>query len=491
MYRENAPAPKPERRVTDAEDERVKLIRNKMIEGFPGRPDHGTKGKHIILRANYFEIKPIRPVKKQPETTLYRYAVSFKAELSKPVSRRVVEQIVKLPLFEGVHWASDYRGLFVTTTKLDLGPAGVLRDKIELVEGSEPPTPPSPSDTPEIKDARLRRTKEFTIVPSGSFQMSDLIGSVRSNDPGSFFEAKGDLIQLLNIILAKAPNMEAHIYSSPGNKFFPDGHDLTVSHDIGGGLRALRGCFASARTSTQRILLNLNVCTAAFYNSGPLRKLMDEHSNFSRSPTVLRELEIFLHFLRVETRYLKSRSSGNIIAKTKTIQGFARDPKSGNFTDARSTIFELDTGRKISVFDYFKEEHKKTLAFPKEPVLNVGTRSKPSYLPVELCFVLPGQASKRLLGPKQTSQMITFACRPPSENAMSIAGTVSEPGHVIRTLGLGVETQATTVVSSIASYISVNQLTHRPTESVRIWCRHKHDYCSWQDPRGPANSVRQ
>jgi eukaryotic translation initiation factor 2C len=56
------------------------------------------------------------------------------------------------------------------------------------------------------------------------------------------------------------------------------------------------------------------------------------------------------------------------------------------------------------------------------PVVNVGNRENPSYLPAEVCVVLPGQTINRRLSPDQTQQMITFACRKPWENGNSIVG---------------------------------------------------------------------
>jgi hypothetical protein len=58
----------------------------------------------------------------------------------------------------------------------------------------------------------------------------------------------------------------------------------------------------------------------------------------------------------------------------------------------------------------------------RNPVVNVGNRENPNYLPAEVCQVLPGQTIKRRLSPEQTQVMITFACRKPFENAGSIVG---------------------------------------------------------------------
>jgi hypothetical protein len=58
----------------------------------------------------------------------------------------------------------------------------------------------------------------------------------------------------------------------------------------------------------------------------------------------------------------------------------------------------------------------------RNPVVNVGNKEHPMYLPAEVCVVLPGQPIGRRLSPLQTQEMITFACRKPWENANSIVG---------------------------------------------------------------------
>jgi hypothetical protein len=53
-------------------------------------------------------------------------------------------------------------------------------------------------------------------------------------------------------------------------------------------------------------------------------------------------------------------------------------------------------------------------------VVNVGTEKNPSYLPAEVCIVLPGQSAMAKLSGDQTRNMIRFAVRGPWLNAMSI-----------------------------------------------------------------------
>jgi len=94
-------------------------------------------------------------------------------------------------------------------------------------------------------------------------------------------------------------------------------------------------------------------------------------------------------------------------------------------------------GRYISVYEFFKNGiwsttaplytlvtksivHGRSISNPNLPVVNVGNRENPSYLPAEVCIVMPGQNSQSKLDPAQTQQMIRFAVRKPWENANSI-----------------------------------------------------------------------
>jgi eukaryotic translation initiation factor 2C len=52
--------------------------------------------------------------------------------------------------------------------------------------------------------------------------------------------------------------------------------------------------------------------------------------------------------------------------------------------------------------------------------VNVGNRKNPSYLPAEVCVVIPGQNSRSKLNPLQTKKMIEFAVRKPYDNTASI-----------------------------------------------------------------------
>lgn len=70
---------------------------------------------------------------------------------------------------------------------------------------------------------------------------------------------------------------------------------------------------------------------------------------------------------------------------------------------------------------------------PNLPVVNVGSRDRPVYLPCEVCEVEPGQPAKSKLSGDQTASMLKFAVmgRKPGQNAQSIVS------RGVGVLGLG------------------------------------------------------
>lgn len=82
---------------------------------------------------------------------------------------------------------------------------------------------------------------------------------------------------------------------------------------------------------------------------------------------------------------------------------------------------------------------------PVRPVVNVGTREKPVYLPVEVCEVEAGQPVKSKLSSQQTANMLSFAVRgrTPAQNAQSIVS------KGVGVLGIGHPLNATLVSEMI------------------------------------------
>jgi hypothetical protein len=405
----------------------------------PKRPAYGTAGKPIVLFTNYFELKGINP-----NTDLYRYSVTFQPEndIPKARKRRLIELLLQAVPFKGLPIATDWAQSLISPAKIPIkgekkkDAKGIERaqDKYKLEwypADGEPMPAATPDDTDRVKAARRRNTHDALVVEVGTVSISDLLDDVST--PESNYSLKLETIQALNVLMTHGPSSESNVTTAGGNKFYPFGaHPQLQMADLGSGLQALRGYFTSVRTSVNRILVNVNVATGAFYKSGPLLDVMRE---FTGGPPPAndgqyRKLAAFVRLLKIETNYLperakkgKAKPSGKPLTKRKVHVITNLSPFNRNSTNITFLATDKDGNvTNTSIADYFKRQYNITLSAAQAPVVNYGTREDPKWIPAELCSVLPGQLAKRLLLGPQTSEMIRFAARRPHQNAESIAG---------------------------------------------------------------------
>lgn len=266
------------------------------------------------------------------------------------------------------------------------------------------------------------------------------------------------------------------------------------THDLRSGLTAIRGFFTSIQAGTARILVNINISHGAFYGHGPLVGLMVSHG--TRHVVTL---ERFLKKVRVQTRHIKEKQNrdGQIIPRIKTIFGLATlqdgdklahrphvlchgagakdvevwfDARGLGATSSQPSpvkssrgksapigpALASSTGRYMTIYNYFLETYGRHLVRADLPVVNVGTRENPSYLPPETCLALPGQPGRTKLSPGQTANMIAFAVREPFRNAQSIvdqgfqtAGLSSRTNRLLDQFGIHINQPLITVPARI------------------------------------------
>lgn len=141
-------------------------------------------------------------------------------------------------------------------------------------------------------------------------------------------------------------------------------------------------------------------------------------------------LEAFIQKLRVKTEYLGA-------IRVKTIQGFShlrqqdRHPDGrpkldknknvkmkgnapielGNCNSIKFACDDFPPAKELTITQYFQKKYKIQLKHPAAFVLNCGTDEKPTWIPAELCTVMPGQAYRGRLSEEQTAKMILIAAR--------------------------------------------------------------------------------
>ncbi|KAH6691806.1 putative RNA interference and gene silencing protein [Leptodontidium sp. MPI-SDFR-AT-0119] len=414
-----------------------KSIREQRL---PPRPGYGTQGKEVTLWANYFEIVAHK------DSMLFRYSIEIipvdtgvgRAPTSKR-AKRVIELLVEEHFSEHKNSiATDYKSNLICRLELPIEEYLVRYRSEEEDEPSQ-----------NAKAYRLR------LQSTGTLAVSELMDYLTSSHASTLFGSKDEIIQALNIVMGHYPKSASNIFSVGANKHFELAPAALETTSLGGGLQAIRGFFISVRSATCRILLNVQIKHAACYEEGLLGPLISAY--LSHNDRNMVRLATFLKRLRVRvTHIIRKNRVSREIPRIKTITGLAT-PGDGHglqyppivpkfAAGAKEVKFHLGSpegqpstsqpskkGKKpikegpeppgggyISVFDFFQRTHGITITDPNIPVINVGTRENPSYLPPDVCVVLPGQPSGAKLTPGQTQQMIRFAVRRPAANARSI-----------------------------------------------------------------------
>lgn len=398
-------------------------------ELLPSRPAYGTKGTPISLRTNYFDIRPANPNAK-----LYRYHVDVDPPRGPARKRRQAFQLLlkEADCLKSARpaVASDHRSILVSAKKLELGPGQsvvervIYRDPEQKATAAPTTEQGAPPRAPEIYKFKITCPVDASTA---EVSLGNLIDYLRSTTGSMSMDEKSSIIQLLSIVMARKPasTPDEMAVSAQMNKFFPLGGNAAPD-DLGGGLIALRGYYTSVRTSTLRLLLNVNTTTSAFYRPGPLVALMNVFRASLKNPNnAVKNYQVHLSLNNLRVRYMN---------KTKVIKGLSGPAKDQNALTAR---FMRD-GQQTSVAEFFKQsksceglgggkltraiEHKITLNAPEMPVVNVGNSQHPVLIPPELCVVLPGQFARRKLSPDQTTNMLRVASRKPHVNADLIVG---------------------------------------------------------------------
>ncbi|KAL8801829.1 MAG: hypothetical protein Q9200_006808, partial [Gallowayella weberi] len=138
--------------------------------------------------------------------------------------------------------------------------------------------------------------------------------------------------------------------------------------------------------------------------SGPSQSkeysLVESIKTFMRDdPQNLHGLETYLRGLRVHVRQNQDMNAGSDSSKTKTIIGLARPddgqkssspPKVRRYGGSGKEVEFYNTwkGKYLTVFDYFQDHKGQPIRNANLPLVNVGTRSKPTYISPDFCTVL-------------------------------------------------------------------------------------------------------
>ncbi|KAI9888112.1 MAG: hypothetical protein M1823_000047 [Watsoniomyces obsoletus] len=436
----------------------------------PRRPAYAKMGRPIVLRANYFHILPNKDIQ------LFRYHVDFKPEAK---ATRLVQRVMELFLAQADFFAAakpaiatDGRSTIVTLKKLKLGAENRAAGQILYYEAED-----------AGPRAEKPKTYEYAIAYTNTLSVQELMDYLDSRDITTEYEPKEAVLQALNLAMMRKPLSSADVAGHPSrNKYFPFN---AVLGNLGAGLVALRGYYTSVRTATLRLLLNVNSITATFFQSGSLSDVMVAFKQAHTGPgTMEHALQVFLKGVRVECTHLPSKNDkGQGRFRVKPIQGLAWKPRPG--ANAREvTFFYEDAGKEVTVENYYKRKYNITLSKWMMPIVNCGRQDRATWMPPELCMVIPGQVARKKLSPNQTAEMIKVACRRPAANAKLAIGEGAQlmglgPGHQDgpTLFGLKINPQMITVDGRILMAPSLTYGSKQLTPSGASWNMASQKFC--------------
>ncbi|OAP55834.1 hypothetical protein AYL99_09986 [Fonsecaea erecta] len=453
----------------------------------PPRPGFGTQGREVLLWTNYMAVAS------SASLLLQRYHIEIAPDWAgKQPNRKRVRRIVQLLLEDHLAQhkskiATDFKSTLISSTTLD-----IVRDNYEVVYRVEG------EDYPRVN------AKHYLIhlLHTGSLTVSELLDQLTSTNAGALLESKGEIIQALNIVVGHNPKAASQIASIGSNRHYALDSAVSERQSLGAGLTAIRGFFFSVRAATGRLLMNVQVKHAAFYDDGPLDRVMAAYAASNGYQKA--KLERFIRKLSVHvTHIVRKSSAGRPKPRIKVIEGLAtpwdgaalvHPPRISEYgAGAKGVEFWLDgpgevsgwgsdpaqwkkgwkagpappsRGHYISVYDFFRTQCNITVTDPNLPVVNVGSRDRPAYLPAQVCMVAPGQPSHTQLSPAQTQQMIRFAVRKPAQNAKSIVTSGAQMlamgnSSTLDAFNIGITPSLITVQGRVLNAPSVKYAGHK------------------------------
>ncbi|KAI0357820.1 Piwi-domain-containing protein [Trametes cingulata] len=385
VFAPNQPADIDARITDNSQDALIASFRSLRLSDneLPSRPGFGSVGQPIKLRANFFPIKV-------PKGPLYEYDVALNPAAN---NRRLKRRIFQLAE-ETTEWkAAGLTGKVAHDRSAKLISAVKLPQPLEINIAY--------TDEADNGDEQKKREPKQYLMKIRYIQPIETQGLTNYLEGHPQYRGYDimPVINALNVILAMHPNRALGGGVMVGrNKFF---HPSPMARPVplGGGLEAWRGFYSSVRPAWKQLMVNVNVCTTAFYTPGNLAERLMEFMNASYGARPA----AFVRGVRIRTTHLGYRKTVKTVAKV----------------NARQHKFTAEGLGEVTVEEYFARKYDIVLRYPDLPLIDVGGQ-KTNYLPAEVCIILENQPFRGKLLDEHTAAMITVACQPPNVNAEAI-----------------------------------------------------------------------
>ncbi|KAK0435068.1 Piwi-domain-containing protein [Armillaria borealis] len=279
------------------------------------------------------------------------------------------------------------------------------------------------------------RVSNFKITITEAREISMEVLRRYTDGQQSWDENVSTALTALNIVLRMEPSLK-HPFRV--RSFFND----KIKAPLGNmPLEAWQGYFQSVRPALNRLIVNIDISTGVMFKPGSLVETCveffsgyrreEDANKWLRAQSVplmqRRRLERFLFGVKVEAKTAAGAK------KLVTIHKLTE-------RDAASTIFTPTGGAQTSVVQYYAQTNQR-LRLPN--IICIQT-PKGAVIPLERCYIVPGQLSRAELTPDATRAMVEFATKKPDQRLSAIKTGIEVLAYgqsrYVRDFGLDIKT---------------------------------------------------
>ncbi|XP_011626455.1 protein argonaute 4A isoform X2 [Amborella trichopoda] len=390
------------------------------------RKGFGSLGRKIKLLTNHFQVNF-----NSPDGFFFQYSVALASEDkwatdTKGIGRRALDRVYQTykPDFSGKELAYDGEHTLFTVGALprnNMDFTVVLEDLLS----DRPGRNGSPSEEDRKRQRRLGRSR--TIKVEITFAAKIPLGSIAAILRGDPTDNSQDALRVLDIILRQHAAKQGCLLVR--QSFFHN--DPRNIRDLGGGVSACSGFHSSFRPTQNGLSLNMDVSTTIILKPGDLVEFLLENQKLNHPRDIdWKKARRVLKNFRISTRH--TNQEFKIMGFSEKIceeQLFPLRVKNGDSPTGNGSPQEI---KEITVYEYFVNHRNIALKYSgKCPCIDVGRRKRPTYIPVELCVLLPLQRYTKALTTIQRANLVEKSRQKPRERMAILSEMIFGKGEVL------------------------------------------------------------
>ncbi|KAL9244297.1 hypothetical protein vseg_018089 [Gypsophila vaccaria] len=394
------------------------------------RPGFGSVGRCISLLVNHLKVSI-----GNPDEAFYHYTVKITSGDDAPIERKSVSVKIIDKLYQA--YSSELNGkVYVFDGKKNLYTFSPLsQKKLEFILTLEEPFAQKVENNGESTKKFKHSTTPKLFKVELNFGLKVPLQSIVSYIEGQNAYEAQDALRVLNTILRnRAFNKGCLLVKQ---SYFKD--DSSNIFEVGEGVLGLHGYDSSFHMTRAGLSLNLDVAVTLTLKPGPVLDFLIANQNIREARYIdWGKAKIMLTDVKIKTSHTNRVYKIVGVSERPCHQlSFLRSIK-----DENGSI--EDQLEETSVIDYFLKQYGIGLTYSKYmPCLDVGTPSKPIYLPVELCSMVSLQRYKKSLSPAQQVTLVEKTKQKPLERMKALTDEVENSHYkndpLLATCGISIE----------------------------------------------------